>query len=525
MKKKLILLSVFVIVLFLIFTSNAIASAEVHLGDLIIENSQTLTLKDKTLKVDGNFILNEGATLNLENSTLIIVERYKSEHRFIATSAHIKIVNSEIRSSENTMVEKMGGFLGSELNIDIREANALIENSNIYGRISGRFYSMNAKNSTISFVYWNYNSDIEINDSLIGSFVFDCKDSTPEKLTLENLEKDKNINLNLESLSLGSIKLHNSSVKAMWSFNFDYACQKDITVKNSEVENFWIKFPPTDTRIKINGLPTGFVKEFKLQDSVSGINLPYNITLLNVNFNNFKPEMLGTIAEISNSYAMVHPYDYSDLIIKNSILINMFNYGSKRIEFIDTILIQSMQLIHKPEFADGFKVGNKTIGEGGYFNFIFKNSSIDVSPFVIADYRGTIQGDVKILEPKNLDDVHWIKGIIIREYSVIAEPNTEIILLEGNNAIFLGKTDENGKTFFNITFNNETYRREFELETEKNSRKVNFLTDTPIIFEKAVSTTYDKEKKSNKFPILIILIVMGVIVVFLIILNFKKKKK
>ena len=456
---------------------------ELNEGDFIIEDQQTLIIKDRALEVDGNFIIKENATLILENSTLIIKERYKSEHRILADGAHIKIINSEIVSSEDAMVEKFGKLAGSELNIILNDTNILIENSEVYGRIGGRLFSAIIENSTVSYVYWNLNSNVEINNSLLGSFVFDCKEGKPEKLTFDGLEKDKNINFVLENVvDGGSVKMHNSNVKIMWSFNLEYGCNKDITVKNSDVENFWIKFPPTDNRIKIDSLPTGLLREFKLEKSISGITLPYNLTLLNVKLNEFKPEMLGTKAEIINSYAMVHLYDECDLIIRDSTLTTLYNYGSKRVEFINTILTDTMQLIHKPEFANGFQVDGKTIGEGGYFDFIFKDSTLDVSLLVVANYEGKIQGELKILAPKNFDDINWIKGIITRAYPVIADPYIDIKLWDGDTIKWSGQTDNAGRASFDITFDKETYTKEFIIEVGDSKKNVNFLTDTPIDF-------------------------------------------
>ncbi len=516
-----LLLSV-ITILFLFVSSGTAKASELHEGDFIIEDQQTLIIKDRILEVDGNFIIKENATFILENSTLIIKERYKSEHRILADGAHIKIINSEIVSSGDVMVEKFGKLTGSELNIILDDTNVLIENSEVYGRISGWLFSAKIENSTVSYVYWNYNSDIEIDDSILGSFVFDCKEDKPEKLTFDGLEKDKNIDFVLENMADGgSVRMHNSNVKIMWSFNFEYACQKDTTVKNSDIENFWIKFPPTDARIRINGLPTGFVAEFKLQNSVSGINLPYNITLLNVKFNHFKPEMLGTKAEITNSYAMVHSYDESDLIIKDSTLVNLFNYGSKRIEFINTTISNTMQLIHKPEFANGFQVDGKTIGEGGYFYFIFKDSTLDVFPLVVANYEGKIDGELKILAPKNFDDVHWIKGIITRTYPVLAQPNVNVTLWEDDKIKWSGKTDAQGKTSFSLIFDDETYRNEFRLVAQNSETMVTFLTDTPI----DLKTNLMGLKETNPQFILIVVILAGVILLVYIISRYIKKKR
>lgn len=468
----------------LILISGALGlSEEAHKGDFVVGKNQEVTIKDKTLEVDGNFILEEGAKLLMENATLVIKERYKSEHMIRATRADVRIINSEIDSSENKMVEEFGRLVGPELNILMADKTSLsIKNSSIYGRVQIEQSSKGRiANSTVSYVYWNYDSDLEITDSLLGSFVFDCKmNGLQESLVFDGLKSGKETNFTLHAADGGSLALQDTVVKVMWSINFEYGCKKDITVRGSEIENIWIKFPPTDERITIRGLPNGFIREYDLRAAVSGIVLPYSIRLENTELNEFKPEMWSANATILDSYAMVHLYDASDLIIKNSTLDTLFNYGCKRAEFHDVTIRGSLQLLSKPEFKSPMRIGNKTVGEGGRLHFIFHNSTIDSPLIVVANEGGEIEGNVTFVSPKNLSDVDWIKGVITRTYPIIARPTTNLTLRKGSSTVWAGETDDGGMASFSLTFDNETYADEFTLGAPGSATSVNFLTDTPI---------------------------------------------
>jgi len=165
--KKLITITFF-LSLFIFVNVNA----DEHQGDYTVKSGQTLTIKDETLEVDGNFFLEEGSTLIMENAVLIIKERYKSEHLIDAKGATITLTNSEIKSSGSMILETYGNIVGTELNIRINEkSNLEAKDSRIYGRPQFVDSTGKIENSIISFVYWMPSSDLEIYDSTIGHTV------------------------------------------------------------------------------------------------------------------------------------------------------------------------------------------------------------------------------------------------------------------------------------------------------------------------------------------------------------------
>jgi len=457
---------------------------ETHNGDIVVNSGETLEIKNKTLELEGNLILKPGSKMLMENGALIVSQRYKSEYRILADQADIKLINSGIDTSGDVMVERFGSFIGTELNIVMEGGTtAYIENSIVYGRL-GVSQSSRAKilDSTLSYIYWNYDSHLEASNVVISSFVFDGKQTLPETFQFQGLKMDKTFDLVIKSTADGgSLSLQNCNVKNLWSFNFEWGCTKDITIEDSEIENIWIKFPPTDEWISIANLPHGLIPEYDLNEAVSGISLPYGVELKNVELGMFKPEMWSTKATISNSYAMVHPYDAAELVIKDSTLINMNHYGCKKIEFFNDTFIGELQLIYKPEFAGGgFNVDDKVIGPGGYLHWVLHNTVINVTDIVVAMEEGIIEGDLTIVQPKNIANVSWVKGVITRVYPLIARPNATIKLLDSSATIWSGQADENGKASFSITFNTDNYTKTFTVQAENISQEVTFLSDTPL---------------------------------------------
>ncbi|MCD6590517.1 MAG: hypothetical protein J7K72_00935 [Candidatus Aenigmarchaeota archaeon] len=478
-------LAVFTLLSLVLLASPSLAY-ELHEGDFVVGSGETFVLKDRTLEVDGDFILEDGSTFIMENAVLIIRERYKSEHSLKATRAKITVRNSQIRSSQNVMAQTLGNLLGPELNLHMdRRSEITVEGSEIYGRIILHEASTgHIENSTVSYVYWSMDSKLTLEKSVLGSFVFECFGGKRGEMTLSDLKRNASTNLELSNLPEGGfLEMRDTNVKMLWSFNMEAECEKDVTLRNSNFNLFWVKFPPTDERIRIENLPTGFVTSFDLREVVSGITLPYNVRIENARIDFFKPEMLGTKAEIVNSHAMVHPYDFADLVIRNSTLYSFFNYGSKRVEFHNVYIRENLQLIEKVEFrGGGRKVNGKTIGAGGNFDFLFDNLVINAPEIIVACNEGKMNGSVKFLSPLSLSNVHWVKGKITRTYPVISDPNAKITLWDGETLKQTKTTDENGRTSFTLIFDPTTYNKTYTLKLSNSSFEfpLTFITSTPI---------------------------------------------
>jgi hypothetical protein len=475
------------------------ASDETHAGDLVIGEGQELMIRNRILEIDGNLIAKSRSTLRIENSTVIIVERFKSEHWIEVTGGRVEIIGSEVRPTAEVVTERYG-MLATQLLLTLNQgADLTARNSTLYCRVNllrpargSTPSSATIVSSTVSFVNWATDSRVEITDSRVGTFIFDLRITEPEKLTFSSLQTNRTVDFfSFATSEGGSVKMKNSTVIHQWQFNMDWNCRKEVTITDSGIINMMIKFPPTDDRITISDLPDGYVENFALSDHVKGIHLPYDVTLVN-STGSFKPELLGTIAEIVDSTAMVHPHDQADVIVRNSTVNTFHDYGAKRVEFIDSELTGIFQLLYKSEWPKGYEVAGRILGLGGRFHLVFGNSRIDSTDIVVACEGGEIEGDVQIVSPKTLEDVHWVSGIVTRQYPLVVKDdagghlsNVSVSLFDQSGAlVWSNTTDHEGKAQFGITFTPQNYTKEFDLKLENSSTsvKVGFLTSTPIVF-------------------------------------------
>jgi len=90
----------------------------------------------------------------------------------------------------------------------------------------------------------------------------------------------------------------------------------------------------------------------------------------------------------------------------------------------------------------------------------------------------TIKGSLKIGE---IGGFSWEDSKVIRDYDVIGQPNTELILGKEEKTIWQGKTDENGKVSFSIKFNDANFSDSWKLRDNLgNHVKIQFFSATPI---------------------------------------------
>ncbi|MCB4791823.1 MAG: T9SS type A sorting domain-containing protein [Elusimicrobia bacterium] len=412
----------FALTIFFLFANKAFASNEVHEGSLTVSTGQEYLVENKTFQVNGDLTVEKGARFVLHNSTLVI-----------STATKIS-------------------------------------------------------SSTVAFIYWLPGSDFEIKSSTVGIFVFFLTDTKKETIEFSGLYKKGIVNYSV-SMAGGKLNIEGSIITIGLQFCFDWCTQRDVTIKDSNISLIWTRYPPTKERIKVFDLPNGHIDNFTLSQHITGLTLPYDVHLINTDFEDgFKPEFLGTKAEITNSRAMVHPYDFADVIASSCTLISMNCYGCRRAEIINSDIKYTLQFIDKPGFHQ--VIYGSTVGVGGYFDFIFRNSKITSQEVIVACATGTIKGDVEIVSPQDIAKVSWVKGSILRTYPLKLRkldgtpvPGAAVTLLSSGKTISSGTTDANGEYSFDISFDSNTYTREYtvDLQNVPVVKKIGFLTTTPVV--------------------------------------------
>ncbi|HCJ67013.1 MAG TPA: hypothetical protein DHV62_06735, partial [Elusimicrobia bacterium] len=471
-------------------------SGPVFEGDLIVSPGTEYVIRNMTYQINGNLTVEKGAKLTVENSTLTVKMRYKCEKNIYINGGSVRISSSTVKSSPEGVIQEAGEILGAQLMLDLKNGTTdfYAENSNLLCRLSLMEKTKALiSSSTVSFIYWMPTSDFEIYKSTIGIFVFNLSDTAKETLSFNNLKKDSETNFTMTTSS-GQVIISGTRMISEWQFCLHYSLNKSITISNSDIGTIWTRIPPTDNRITISNLPNGFVQDFSLKQKIQGLTLEGDVHLINTTLQCFKPELLSTKAEIINSYAMFHPYGEADTIVRDSYLIYLNHYGSKRTEIINTTVFGTLQLIDKPGYHE--TINGRVVGEGGYFDIIFSSTTIDAPQIVVACNTGTISGTVYFKSPKELSNIQWVRGKITRTYPLIVETlekerlkNVNVYLKESGTTLWTGMTDTNGETSFSIMFTSNNYNHTYELAVEKSTstRNINFLTDTPIRVDAKIS--------------------------------------
>jgi hypothetical protein len=117
-------------------------------------------------------------------------------------------------------------------------------------------------------------------------------------------------------------------------------------------------------------------------------------------------------------------------------------------------------------------------------------SNIELKDFAISYCMLNVQGTVTFIDGKT----EWESGIVKRDYPVrvkdssggaLPDVSLELYSPDGN-LIWTGKSDYEGKSIFEITFNDENYKDTWELKAPNLdiSNKVEFRTKTPLIVKK-----------------------------------------
>lgn len=467
-------------------------------GDIVVKPGGSLRLINNEIKLNGNLIISRWANLILDRTELIIIHKYKG-HREINFDKYtnIKINDSAIKTEGNPNEELPGEkWLHSHLDINLSKTRvievneSLIQGQIIIGKGDSNLTSK-IKNSTVSMVRWNTHRKLIIDDYCkLGSLIMSFGGGKKETLIVKGIKSKKVIkNFNIETNDGGKLEINN--VKLYKRFSPDFwvrdkgITRKKVIFKDCDMALIQTKFPPTDKTIKIFNLPSpGYIKKFDLSQHVKDIELPYNYIIQNCNIGGIKPELWGTDVHIEDSYLMFHCQGGNvNAVVKNSIILNHFNYGSKEIIFDNVKFIDSIKFLTCQ--APRLEVGGEIMDEGGTFNHTFKSCEADLHFLVVAAKKGRISGDINFKEIA-MNDVHWEVGEITREFPVKilnedGRPYSNKVININDKKL---RTDKNGEVNVEFTFSEDNYNKTRDLVVETNrgnkSLDINFIMDTPI---------------------------------------------
>ena len=85
---------------------------------------------------------------------------------------------------------------------------------------------------------------------------------------------------------------------------------------------------------------------------------------------------------------------------------------------------------------------------------IFENSRWDTAAEILENNNFTMSGSLEI---GSIGGFSWENSKVTRIYDVIGKPNSELTLRKGEEIVWQGKTDGQGKASFSLKFNDTTF--------------------------------------------------------------------
>lgn len=466
-----------------------------HQGDITISGKDFLTLENGEFTQFGNIYLKDRARLIIKNAELKIsrYERLLNHWKIeLGDQSSLEIENSKIipkknhdptlvvvRAKDRARIKMLNSPTQIHLFMVEDSAKALVENSEIIGEIGG-------------LVIVSGKGEAKIIDSKVGAVNL----YIPEKATFE-----------AEGLRTGFFEDWNLQRDTKVA-NIDY----NIILQNTEIipdkigpgpyERGWPVFIESRAKVKIKDSELRKVvinlSDEKAEFSNFSLNKPTNFVYRNINLENIK---------VSGQWG-VSLRGSSDVVVKDSDAFWVFIYDDSKLKLINT---------HMNEFDP----------RNFHGEIIFENSRWDTAVEILEDNDFTMKGSLEIGQ---LGGFSWETSKVTRIYDVIGKPETELTLTKGNEIIWSGMTNKEGKASFALEFDDATFNDLWILKDNlKHSQEITFFSKTPIDMEQSSISKFISKvryKISSGPPpreIKFIVLIAGLIVLAIIFFLLRKK--
>ena len=471
-----------------------------HKGDLTLEERDFLILENEEFEQFGNIYLKDSSKLIIRDSTLKITRYQRLLNHwgiYLEDGASLEIENSKLMPGEDPV-----SYEGTLFVIEARDkaiinmknsptklhlftlfdnAKAIIENSEIVGEIGGLigvFEKADVKiiNSKVGAVNLHIPNGATFEASNLGTGFF-------EKWNLHEDAKVSGIHYNITLINTELVK---------------------DEIGPGPFERGWPVFIESDAKVKI--------KDSELRKVVITLNnekaeftnfyleKPTDFSYRNINLENVK--VMGQWG--------IFLRDSSVVVVRDSDAFWTFIYDDSKLTLINT---------HMNEFDP----------RNFHGEIVFENSRWDTAAEILENNDFVMEGSLVI---GNIGGFSWENSKVTRVYEVKGKPNRELTLRKGEETVWQGKTDENGKAIFSIKFEDKTFNDVFELKDNLGREiEVTFFSATPLnleadIISKLISKMRYKARPSPliKFVTLTSVLVVVAIIIFFIRKKLKKRK-
>ncbi len=459
-----------------------------HKGDLTLDGRGSLILENGNFEQFGNIYLKGKSKLIIRDSTFKITRYQRLLNHwgiYLEDRASLEIDNSKLMPSSGETLFIIYARDGTSVNMTdsptkihlfsmFGKAKAVVESSEIVGDIGGlvgAYDNADVKviNSRIGAVNLRIPNGATFEASGLGTGFF-------EKWNLHENTKVSGINYNITLINTELVK---------------------DTIGPGPYERGWPVFIESGANVKIKDSELRKVVidlyDEKTEFSNFSLEKPTNFNYRNINLENVK--VMGQWG--------IFLHGSSDVVIRDSEAFWTFIFDDSKLTLINT---------HMNEFDPrNFR------GE-----MIFENSRWDTAAEILENNNFTMSGSLEI---GNIGGFSWENSKVTRIYDLIGKPNSELTLRKGEEIVWQGKTDENGKATFSLRFDDTTFDDSWLIQDNfGNENNMTFFSKTPVdIQQNIISKFIQKLELAGPSPILKLVTPILVVVLIIFFLFFWKK--
>lgn len=449
-------------------------------NNLKLKNNEKEEYNNKIIKIDGDIILEDNSKLIFNNCHVILKTGHTYDDIVILEDSSELIV-------KNTILKDTGPKIDIRMNSDntkLKLSNSICE----WPIVSGG--EIDIESSVVKILMWHTINKVNIRDSKFSSIMISFR-GIERKVKLNNLLARKRMTTNITTKE-GKMNLHNTyvggwelDIKAFQNDNIEHS---HYILEDSEIGGIWLHFGE-NTEVKLNHLKPGYYKRWTLSEENEIKNSSFDLTLVNTYLDNtdyattIKLYSYDKVNAKNIDFAQICTWDDGEFFVDDSnVYYNVLLRGQN-----DKIILKDTYVRNEVALIDGTRMMDD--GGGDRHHIEFDNTIIE-QPMVIESTYSKISGTVNF--KSNQVDYRW--GEVEREFPVIVkDQNGEKI--EGiklnfynynNELVDSKKTNKNGKVFFTINFNENSYNDSWlvKIDQMEKSKKIKLSSDTPIIIEK-----------------------------------------
>lgn len=445
-----------------------------HKGDLIVEGGETYVIEKVTFFIDGNIFVEDNSTLLIKNSEIILESRFFT-HYNVYLKGNAKFI------AENSTLESLGHHA---VMFKVGDGTLMLRNTEYEWQIhaGGKIVIKNCKSPRAPIFFQG--GEIYISDSEVHAICIPVNSEEESVFELDNLHPGFNKHVIIKRSHGNKLLELTNTFVSRWVVDVGSGTRltyENLVVKNSVLSGLWFWFH-MDSYVEISDLELGYFPHWKMREEWNLEGVTYNVELINTTITDlYKLQIYGQ-AQIENvSGSQVAPRGSAFVYVRDSTIEpNLILRGNEYVILEDT----EIQVLHLEE--------DRSIRptQGGIHHLEFRGGKITGSIEIASNYT-LIKGEVVFYT--RFEDINWAFGIVEREFPVIVEfkgntyPNASLNLVDSSgNLIWKGKTDGNGVALFNLTFMKGNYTEKYRLLTKSQnrtiSRKISFLSDTPVVF-------------------------------------------